>query len=141
MKSMGAIRALFVLAGLYDGILGLAFALAAPQLFAHYGVTPPNHFGYVRFPGLLLLIFAAMFFAVAWRPAANRNLIPYGILLKVAYCATVFYYWSHGGIPSMWKPWAWADLAFLILFLRAYVVLSPESTQASAEQAQDVGGI
>src|SRR4051812_9895057 len=111
MNQPTMIRGLFVIAGLYDGILGLLFLIAGPAMFARLGVVAPNHWGYVHFPALLLLAFAAMFFAVARAPAANRNLIAYGVMLKIAYCGTVFYYWFFGGdVPMIWKPFAFADL-------------------------------
>jgi hypothetical protein len=120
---IGSIRVLFVVAALYDGILGIAFLVAAPALFEWVGVTPPNHFGYVDFPAALLIVFALMFLAIARHPAANLNLIPYGILLKVSYCAVVFYHWFTAGVPVIWKPFAVADLAFLVLFAWAYAAL------------------
>jgi hypothetical protein len=114
------IRALFVAAALYDGVLGLAvFSIPGP-IFAYFGVTPPNHFAYVQFPALLLLIFAAMFIRVARDPAKNRELMLYGCGLKISYCALAFWYLVTTGIPSMWIPWAWADLVFLVLFLWAW---------------------
>jgi len=116
MKSIQAIRALFVVGGLYDGVLGLAFLLAAPAIFDRFGVVQPNQPGYVQFSALLLLIFAWMFFAVASNPQANRNLILYGILLKLSYSGTVFYYWLTSGLPGMWKPFAVIDLIFAVLF-------------------------
>ncbi len=118
MKSALAVRMLFLFAGIYDAVLGLAFALAAPAIFTRCGVQPPNHFGYVRFPALLIVIFALMFFAVAIRPQANRNLIPYGILLKLSYSATVIYYWIASGLPYMF---AIVDLLFAAAFVWAYV--------------------
>jgi hypothetical protein len=114
------IKPLFILAGLYDGILGLAFVFFPAAIFQSFGVQPPNHLAYVQFPALLLLIFAAMFFRIARDPAPNRHLIPYGAGLKAAYSGTAFWYQLSGGIPFMWIPWAWADLAFLVLFLVAW---------------------
>lgn len=125
MIAQGAIKPLFVIAALYDGILGFAFLLLPGGVFQYFGVTPPNHFGYVQFPAALLLVFGLMFLAIARDPQANRNLIPYGMMLKVAYCGVVFGYWFTRGIPGMWKPFAVADLIFLALFARAYVALSP----------------
>ncbi len=119
------IRGLFIVAGLYDGILGLAFWLFGPALFDAFNVTPPNHFGYVQFPAMLLVIFGAMFFQVARNPAAHRSLILYGIALKCAYSGIVFYYDFKTGIPHMWIPWAWADIVFLILFIVAWMHLRP----------------
>ena len=53
-------------------------------------------------------------------PAASRQLIPYGILLKAAYCGVAFYHWLAAGIPGMWKPFALIDLVFAALFYWAY---------------------
>jgi hypothetical protein len=114
------IKPFFIVAGLYDGILGLAFLLFSESIFQSFGVPPPNHPAYVHFPALLLLIFAAMFFRIARDPIANRELILYGVALKVAYCGSVFWYQANGGVPSMWIPWAWADIVFLVLFLVAW---------------------
>lgn len=126
MKRDGLIRVFFVVAGLYDGLLGLAFLAAPSALFARAGVDPPNHFGYVQFPAALLIVFAVMFFAVSAKPRENRNLIPYGVLLKVSYCSVAFGYWFTEGIPDMWKPFAVADAAFALLFLWAWAALRPE---------------
>ena len=114
------IAALFWLAAAYDGLLGLVFLAWPGAPFEHFRVAPPNHPAYVQFPAALLIVFGIMFVMVARRPEANRNLIPYGVLLKVSYCGVAFWYWIRQGIPDMWKPFALADLVFLALFLAAY---------------------
>jgi hypothetical protein len=116
------IRALFIVAGVYDGVLGAAFLIVPAQLFRLFDVIPPNHFGYVKFPALLLLVFAAMFFTMAGNAVKYRSLMPFGMGLKIAYCGTIFSYALTTGIPGMWLPWAWADLAFLVLFVVAWRV-------------------
>jgi len=115
-----AVSLLFVVAALYDGLLGLLFLFAGASAFQWFGVTPPNHWGYLQFPAALLIVFAIMFAMVAKNPVANRNLIPYGMLLKVSYCGVVFFHWFTAGIPDMWKPFAFGDFAFLVLFVWAY---------------------
>jgi hypothetical protein len=132
MRESPATSVLFYVAAVYDAVLGVAFLTAAPALFEWVGVTPPNHFGYVHFPAALLIVFALMFVAIARQPAVNRSLIPYGILLKVSYCAVVFYHWLTAGIPYIWKPFAIADLAFLVLFAWAYLDLGKTSREVSA---------
>ena len=127
MKNKLAIPLLFFVAAFYDGILGLAFLFAPTAVFQWFNVTPPNHPGYVQFPAALLIIFALMFLAVAISPVANRNLIPYGILLKVSYCAVAFFHWFTAGIPNMWKPFTIIDLVFIILFIWAYVYLPKQA--------------
>jgi hypothetical protein len=138
MKSTAAVRVLFLVACLYDGLLGMAFLVLGPHLFEACSVTPPNHWGYVQFPAALLIIFALMFAAVSAKPVANRNLIPYGILMKLSYVTVVGYYWLLSGIPAMWKPFAVADLIFAILFLWAYGKLEPKPG-AQTPEAQPAG--
>ncbi|MHC4555218.1 MAG: hypothetical protein ACYSUS_08020 [Planctomycetota bacterium] len=123
MKTKQMISILFSLSAVYDGVLGLAFLLAPSVIFQRFEVTPPNHFGYVQFPALLLLIFAWMYASIAYAPEKNSSLIPYGIALKVAYCSIVFYYWFAAEIPYVWKPFAIIDLCFMILFVIAFIVL------------------
>lgn len=120
MNRQAWIRPLFIIAALYDGILGLLFIFAPLAAFRWFSVVPPNHVGYVQFPAALLVVFAAMFARVAADPAGQRNLIPYGIGLKIAYCGTVFLHWALTDIPPMWKPFAIADLLFMVLFFIAW---------------------
>lgn len=126
MRTQRAIPALFVVAAIYEGLLGVAFLFASGAVFQWYGVTPPNHPGYVQFSAAVLITFAFMFIAVAMDPIRNRNLIPYGILLKVSYCGVSGFHWAATGIPGMWKPFFYFDLVFLILFAWAWTALGKE---------------
>jgi len=127
----GAVRILFALAGFYDFGIGLAFLLYGPQLFEQAGVPQPNHWGYIQFGSLLLVIFGLMFFAVAAAPFANRNLIPYGMLLKVAYTGLVVYYWVTTDCPLLFKPFAVVDGVMFVLFAVAYVSLGRRGAVAA----------
>ena len=114
---------LFWLAAAYDGVLGVLFLAAPWWVFERFQVAPPNHMGYVQFPAALLVIFGLMFAAIALRPVANRGLIVYGVLLKVAYCSLAAYYWVTTDIPVIWKPFVWIDLVMGVLFVVAYGAL------------------
>lgn len=114
------IRLLFVVAAIYDFVIGLVFLLYGPQLFDSAGVPQPNHWGYIQFGSLMLIIFGVMFFVIAVAPLANRNLIPFGMLLKASYCGLTFYYWSTTDLPSLFKPFAIIDLIMLALFALAF---------------------
>ena len=124
MTTRRMVSVLFVVAAIYDGVLGVAFLFAGNALYRWFDVPPPNHPGYIQFPALLLLVFAVMFLAIATDPLKNRNLIPYGAMLKVAYCGVVSYHWITTDLPGMWKPFCIADFAFLILFVWAWSALA-----------------
>lgn len=120
------IKPFFVVAGLYDGILGLIFLVIPNQLFGLTNVPPPNHAGYVQFPALLLVIFGIMFLNIPRNPSANRNLILYGILLKASYCGVVVYHWILGNMPIMWITFAFFDFIFLVSFVIARKVIGQQ---------------
>ncbi len=130
MKSLRAISLLFIVAAIYDGLLGAVFLFASGAPFQWFSVTPPNHPGYVQFPAALLLIFSVMFVAIALNPVGNRNLIPYGILLKVSYCGVASFHWATAGIPNRWKPFCVLDIVFLFLFAWAWKTLPKEGTKS-----------
>jgi hypothetical protein len=110
-------------AGIYDFVIGIAFLGFGRVLYDHFEVPHPNHWAYVRFAALLLMIFGLMFFAVAADPARNRNLIPYGMLLKLSYVAVAGYYWFRYDIPMLFKPFLVIDALMLVLFVMAYAAL------------------
>jgi hypothetical protein len=118
--ALSMVRLLFVICSLYDFLIGLTFLFWGPQLFDATGVPPPNHWGYIQFASLLLMIFGSMFFAVASDPVANRNLIPYGMLLKLCYTGLVTYYWVTTDCPALFKPFAIIDAVMFVLFFLAY---------------------
>ena len=118
--TLSTVRLLFAIAGLYDFLIGLTFFFFGPQLFDATGVPQPNHWGYIQFGSLLLVIFGTMFFAVAYDPVANRNLIPYGMLLKLSYTGLVAYYWVTTDCAMLFKPFAIIDAVMFVLFLLAY---------------------
>jgi hypothetical protein len=117
-------RILFGVAGAYDFVIGTVFLGFGPQLFEKAGVPPPNHWGYIQFAALLLMVFGVMFFVIASDPVANRNLIPYGMLLTLSYVGVVAYYWAATDVPMLFKPFVVIDAIMLVLFLIAYRTLS-----------------
>ena len=127
MRTKRAITALFIVSAIYDGLLGVAFLFGSGALFQWFGVTPPNHPGYVQFPAALLIVFAVMFMVIAMNPVKNRNLIPYGIMLKASYCGVILFHWFTAGLPGMWKPFCISDLVFLVAFAWAWTALRGET--------------
>ena len=128
-----SIRLLFVASGLYDFIIGATFLFFGPRLFDAAGLMHPNHWGYIQFSSLLLAIFGYMFLAVAANPSANRNLIPFGMLLKLGYVGIVSYYWAQGEAPLLFKPFAVIDAIMLILFIVAYRSLGQLPNRTSGQ--------
>lgn len=131
MQSLAWIRPLFIIAALYDGLLGLAFLVMPLRIYAWMNVPPPNHLGYIHFPAALLIIFGYAFWMIAMDPVRRRDIIVLGCLLKIAYCSVVLgHAASAGGIPTIWTLFAIADLVFLVLFIIALRALRAPANAA-----------
>lgn len=118
--TLSFVRLAFLVAGLYDFVIGITFLFFGPQLFDATGVLHPNHWGYVQFGALLLMTFGVMFFAVARDPIAHRNLMFYGMLLKLDYTGLVAAYWLTTDVPFLFKPFAIIDGLMFVIFFVAY---------------------
>jgi hypothetical protein len=113
------LRPFFVVAALYDIVLGGLFLVAAEPIYWRFGVTYVNHPAYVQFAAAVVLIFGIGFWFVAQAPERNRDIIKLGVLFKIAYSGVVLGWWFQGRMPGMWVPFAWIDLAFIAAFLAA----------------------
>jgi hypothetical protein len=114
------IKVVFGISALYDGLLAVTFLCFNAAIFDFFGIPQPNHPGYIHFPALLMIVFALLYWRIAVDPIKFKVLIPYGMGLKISYCAVVFVHRLTGGIPSMWMPFAWFDLFSLLLFYLAW---------------------
>jgi hypothetical protein len=119
----GWIRPFFFVAALYDIVLGAVYFLGYETFYRRAGVALPNHPGYVQLNALFVIIAGVGFWYVARAPERNRDLIKMGVLFKAAYAGIIFYYLSHGNMPTMWLPYAVCDAAFFVVFLLALRVL------------------
>ena len=127
---MKNIKALFVVSAAYDFFLGLVFLMNFRAVYNYFGITLPNHPGYVQFPAALIMIFGIGFLFVAKDPLGNRNIIKLGVLLKIAYSGIVLSYAAIGRVPFIWIPFAWMDIVFLLMFLWAlYSMKSIENNE------------
>jgi len=125
------LRPFFVVAALYDIVLGALFLVAPGAIYARFGVTPANHPAYVQFAAAVVLIFGIGFWFVAQAPERNRDLIKLGVLFKVAYASVVLGWWFQGQMPGMFVPFAWIDVAFIAAFLASLTALPAEPARAS----------
>src|SRR3972149_1606482 len=111
-------RTFFLVAGLYDVILGVAFLLAGEAILEAIGMELPPHTSYIHLAAMFVLV-QGFSYLVAYRdPWANQGIVMVGVAYKASYAALVFYYMAIGELPSpFFIPWAIIDLGFMIGFL------------------------
>ena len=122
MTGLGFYRKFFLFAAIYDGLLGLVFFLFYPRIYAGFGITLPNHPGYVQLPALFIAIMGLADYYVYRDMVRNRDIVKIRILMKLAYSLSCFYHYFFGSLPTLWVNIAVFNFVFLvpyILFLRA----------------------
>jgi hypothetical protein len=121
-------RNLFRMAAAYDVLLGIAFTFFSARAFAALGIDDrlPQFSGYVVLLGAFVLVIGVAYYLIS-RSDLRRNLdlILVGVLYKLAYSATVFYYWFTGNLPHLifGALFGVADLIFFILMAECYAFL------------------
>jgi hypothetical protein len=114
----GAWRALFLVAGVYDVLLGLAFLVAGESILKSIGMQLPPHIAFIHLSAIFIVVQGISYLLVYRSPSANVGLVWVGILYKASYAGLAAWYLITNQMPSsFFVPWAVADAAFLVAFL------------------------
>ena len=125
-------RSLFIIAAVYDVVLGITFTFFPARAFAALGISEklPAFGGYLTLLGAFVLVIGTAYFLIA-RGDLRRNadLILIGTLYKLAYAGTAFFYWSQGSLPhvAFGALFGVADAVFFILMAECYWSLKRET--------------
>lgn len=128
---LGFYRKFFLFAAIYDGLLGLSFFLFYPRIYAWFGITLPNHPGYVQLPALFIAIMGLADYYVYRDMMRNRDIVKIRILMKLAYSLSCFYHYFFGSLPVLWVNIA----VFNFIFLVPYVLFLRASAASAASEA------
>jgi len=111
-------RTFFLLAALYDLILGAVFMVASEPILTAIGMALPPHIAYIQLAAVFVLAQGLGYWLVFRDPFANLGIVRVGIAYKAAYAGLALYYLVIGQLPSpFFIPWAVFDLLFLIGFV------------------------
>jgi hypothetical protein len=118
----GTWRAFFLVAALYDLVLGAAFFVLYGPLFQVLGIALPNNISYIHLTAAFVFVQGLGYWFVYQDPVANRGIVKIGVPYKFAFSALGFYYLAIGELlHPVFLVFSVLDLLFLIgfvLFLR-----------------------
>lgn len=121
-------RGLFLVAAIYDIVLGIAFTFFYNPVFDMLDVTPPES-GYIPLLGAFFIVIGIAYYLI-WRGdlRRNRDMILVGTLYKLAYSAVALLYWAIGDVPhvAFAAVFGIADLIFFALMLECWLHLGRE---------------
>ena len=116
-------RPFFLIAGLYDVLLGLAFFFFGEAILEWVGMELPPHIAYIQLAAVFIFVQGLSYLLVWTDPPRYLGLVIIGVVYKIAYSGLALWYLAIGELPSdFFIPWAIIDVFFLIgflLFLRA----------------------
>ncbi len=120
-------RALFLVATVYDGALGVIFTFFYKPAFDLLDIRDqlPDG-GYVPLLGAFLFVIGVAYFLIYRGDLRrNRDLIAVGVLYKFAYSLIAFVFWAIGEVPHVIFPAVFgiADAVFFVLMLECFLYL------------------
>ena len=124
-------RSLFTIAAFYDLVLGITFTFFPARAFAALNISDklPVFGGYLTLLGVFVLVVGIAYALIARGDLLrNADLILVGTFYKLAYAATVFYYWWAGSLPHVAFAvlFGVADAVFFVLMAECYLFLKRE---------------
>lgn len=125
-------KTLFLIASVYDILLGIVFTLFYRSAFAFLMIsdTLPKFGGYLSLIGAFLFVIGIAYYLIYRGDLIkNRDLIFVGLLYKLAYSATAFFYFAIGQVPHMLfvSLFGVIDLIMFLLMTECYIFLSKVS--------------
>jgi len=111
-------RLFFLLAGIYDLALGVAFFFLYEPIFEWLGMPLPPHVSYIHLPAVFVLVQGLGYLLVWTDPLGNLGVVKVGVVYKASYSALAAYYLLTDQIPAMFFAWfGLFDLGFFIGFV------------------------
>lgn len=115
-------RTFFLVAALYDIVLGIGFFFLFDPLFAMLGIALPNNTSYIHLTAGFVFVQGLGYWLVYTDAPANLGIVKLGIVYKAIFAGLGFYYLAIGQLlHPAFLVFAVADLFFLagfVLFLR-----------------------
>lgn len=122
-RQLSGWRIFFLVAALYDLILGVAFVVFGEQILGAIDLELPPHIAYIQLAAVFIFVQGFSYLFPFRDPLGNLGIVQVGVVYKLAYAGLALWYLAIGILPSpFFIPWAIIDLGFLVgfvLFLRA----------------------
>lgn len=121
-------RGLFLIAAIYDFLLGIVFTFFHARAFEALGIREqmPQFGGYLSLLGAFVFVIGVAYYLIS-RGDLQRNLdlILIGVLYKLAYCTIALYYALIGNVPHLIfvAVFGVADMIFFVLMAECYIFL------------------
>ena len=117
-------RYLFLIAALYDFILGFVFFVFMGFIFDHIlNISLPTYPAFYQVAAAFIFVMGIGFYFVYLNMYRNIDIVKVGIAFKLFYTGLAFYYVFVENMPWIFSVFGFLDLIFIVFFvffLRAF---------------------
>lgn len=118
MRNLNFYKYGFLVAGLFDLILGVVFFLFYRVIYELFSITLPDNIAYIHITAAFVIVQGLMYYLVSQNLEKNLDMVKAGIAYKSVYILLVLYYWSINMLPHpMFALFGIFDVGFLALFI------------------------
>ncbi|MFC1976911.1 hypothetical protein ACFLWS_01390 [Chloroflexota bacterium] len=111
-------RNLFLIAALYDFILGSVFFFYLPFFFENiFKITAPNYPAFFQAAAAFVFVMGVGFYFVYLNLYRNIDIVKLGIVFKLVYAALAFYYVLIENMPWIFSLFGFLDIIFIVFFI------------------------
>jgi len=116
-KKDGFFKGLFLVAAIYDFVLGILFFFFYEPIYAYFNITLPVYPMYLQMAAAFVIAMGVGYYFVYTNLYRNIDLVKLGVVYKLAYSGvtTYFYFTNLANIVFFW--FAIIDAIFLVLFV------------------------
>ena len=112
-------RTFFLVAAIYDFVLGIAFFFFYRPIFEALNIALPNNTSYVHITAAFVFVQGLGYWFVYQDPAGNVGIVKLGVVYKLVFSALAAYYLVIGQLlHSVFLVFGLLDVLFLIGFVR-----------------------
>ncbi len=114
---MSKYKTFFLVAALYDIVLGAAFFFLYGPLWDALGIALPNNTAYIHLTAAFVFVQGIGYWFVYQDPDGNHGIVKTGLVYKIAFSGLAFYYLAIGQLlHPVFLVFGALDVLFLIGF-------------------------
>jgi hypothetical protein len=118
MADLRFYRGVFLVAAVYDLLLGIVFLFLYPWAYGALGIPAPAEPAYLQLSAAFVLVQGIMYVLVFRHIEESRDLILVGAIYKAAYASISLVHLGIGDLPHIaFAVLGVLDLGFLVLFM------------------------
>lgn len=118
MRTKKFYKAAFLVAALYDFILGFVFFVFYRNVYEMFNITLNDTPAYLQLSAAFVFAQGLLYYFVYHNLQRNIDIVKVGVAYKICYTGVAFFYWAAGSLPhSMFGVFGFCDVIFIILFV------------------------